>query len=117
MGTLEGVNRGQRLIRSENSITQVAGGIVGEDNRPQSRITVKLEVSQNDLAATGVAEDRHVVEVECAEKSVEVLGQCVVVVAPLWFVRFAMTTGIESNHPELVAQSLKLILVERRSMT
>ena len=28
--------------------------------------------------------DRHVVEVECAEKSVEVLGQCVVVVAALW---------------------------------
>jgi hypothetical protein len=28
-----------------------------------------------------------------------------------------MTTGIESNHPELVAQSLKLILVQRRGMT
>src|SRR5215831_3446600 len=117
MGTLEGVNRGQRLIRSENSITQVAGGIIGEDNRPQSRITVKLEVGQNDLAATRVAEDRHVVEVQCTEKSVEVLSQCVVVVAALWFVRFAMTTWIESNHPDLVAQSLKLIFVQRGGMT
>jgi hypothetical protein len=52
----------------------------------------------------------------CAEKSVEVLA-CVVVVAALWFVRLAMTTWIESNHPELVAQSLKLILVQRRGMT
>ena len=74
-------------------------------------ITVKLEVGQNDLAATGVAEDRHVVEVECAEKSVEVLGQRVIVVAALWFVGLAMTTGIEGNHPELIAQSLKLILI------
>jgi hypothetical protein len=41
----------------------------------------------------------------------------VVVVAALWFVRLAMTTGIESNHPELVAQSLELILVQRRGMT
>src|SRR5262249_20380374 len=61
IGALEGVNRGQRLSRAEDSITQVAGGVVREDNRPQSRITVKLEVGQNDLAAAGVAEDRDVV--------------------------------------------------------
>src|ERR1700746_2077884 len=31
IGTLEGVNRGQRLIRTGDSITQAAGGLVGED--------------------------------------------------------------------------------------
>src|SRR5262249_56106255 len=43
IGTLEGVNRGQRLIRTEDSITQLAGRIVDQHNRPQPRLSVNLE--------------------------------------------------------------------------